>query len=236
MERTSDLPARLQAEEGRLGPTRIVLLLTAAALALALGTSAGVLTAIERSRASVERVADELERPMDHLLAAERANEAAQAALSAAVGSSGVERTTALSDAVQLSEDASSEWARFRAAKADLPGEAALLERFTAADRLSRQAASALLVPILNTDGTATLPRSQVASHEAVMDVLIDLHTLYQRARRATLADLRRHTRNFETVVSVGSGAALLILLVGGAISMRTARRIRRRRVRLRGG
>src|SRR6185369_6700853 len=93
---STDLADRQHPTDRRVDPRRIVVLVAIAAVGLAFAASAVLFIQTHRTKTKVKHLVTSIEPPKDHLLAAERANDSGQAALAAAVASTGEVRTALL--------------------------------------------------------------------------------------------------------------------------------------------
>ena len=218
----ADLP---QAADHRVDPRRIVVLVAIAALGLAFAASAVLYIQTHRTKAKVRHLVTSIEPPKDHLLAAERANDSGQAALAAAVASSGEVRTALLSQSIVYAQETSSEWAKYRTSAAALPGEDELAKKFLADQARARIASTAAVVPILKSSGPDTLPKHEIDIYNAARGDLIKLHSLYRVADRRLFAQLERDFTRFDLTLAIGSAFALLLVVVGSVIGMQKARK-----------
>jgi diguanylate cyclase (GGDEF)-like protein len=179
----------------------------------------------QRTRSKVQHLVVSIEPPKDHLLVAERANDSGQAALTAAVASTGEERTALLSQAIVYSQQTSSAWTKYQATAAGLPGEEKRAAKYLTDQARARTTSTAALVPILKTAAAGSLPNSEIDTYNATRNDLIELHTLYRRADRALFNDLEDDFARFELTLAMGSAFALVMILVGTVVGMRRARR-----------
>jgi diguanylate cyclase (GGDEF)-like protein len=204
--------------------------MTLVALVLGTITTSSLLVATERTRSQVQHLSDAIGHPKDHLLAAQRSNDSGQAALAAAVGANGPDRAALLSEAIDHSQDVSSEWARYRQTAAGLPGEAALVRAFERHQAIASATSKAVLVPILTSTEPAVLPEREIEAYNAVRDDLVALHSLYRQEDRARLAELESHTARFVLLIALGAALALVVLVAAAVVGMRSARRLMRDR------
>lgn len=207
-------------------PRRLVLVVAAVALALGCAATALLWSATQQTRSSLDHLVGSIEPPKTHLLAAERATERGQAALAAAVGAAGPERTRLLSDAILSSQEIASQWTKYKAAAAGLPGERRLVEKYTADNARSEASTSAVLVPILNATTAARLPQAELDSHNQVQNDLIALHGLYADASRNLLSRLERQTARDSTTLGVAAAGGLALLVGTTVVSFRRAGRV----------
>lgn len=206
-------------------PRAVVVVVTVGAL-LIVGVAAWAVTAsMDRSGTDVGRLVDEIEPPLDHLLRTERANADGQQALQGAVAATGEERTRLLSDSVLASQAASAAWSEYRASALDLPGAAALADRYETAQRATQQLSSELLVPIVTSTAPGTLPAAQTRAHQAGEQALRELHELYRDERRTELARLGSSIGRAEQSSRVVAGMLVAVILAAGAAGLRKARR-----------
>jgi diguanylate cyclase (GGDEF)-like protein len=222
---TSPLPARSSGRENATGgpapttppadvdPRRLVAIAGLVALLLGAGAFGLLWGPAHRSAISVHHVAASLDRPKEHLVAATRASNDAQGALTAAAAATGGDRARLLAAAVADAQLVSAAWTKYDESAAGLPGEQRLAARYRTDQRRAQAASSTLLVPIVTSAVGGTLPTGQIQAHERVRGDLMALYDLYRDADRAALGSLDADAAHFEGLL-VGLG------VVGAAIVM----------------
>jgi diguanylate cyclase (GGDEF)-like protein len=228
---TSSLPARPSGHEIATGeppvatspadadPRRLVTVASLVALLLVGGAFALLWAPAHRSAATVHHLAISLDRPKEHLLAATRANNDAQAALTAAVAATGAERSRLLADAVADAQVVSAEWSKYEGSAARLRNERRLAGRYRADQRRAQASSSELLVPIVSAASGGTLPAAQIEAHERVRNDLIALYDLYRDADHHSLASLDADAGRFQDLlvgVAVIEATIILFATVAG--------------------
>src|SRR5690606_4213017 len=160
----------------------------------------------------------------------ERLHQRGQATLSEAVSAEGPRRSELLGESIRIAQQTSAAWTRYRSSALDLPGEQRLASRYEEDQAEVQAASSAVLIPLLTSPEPGVLPPEQVTAHQAVIDDLQALHTLYRDERRTDLASLQSDIDHSERAAILLSGAAMLTLLIAAAVAMRRARRVQQER------
>ena len=140
----------------RRDPRWMVAVVALSALLIGGGAVTVLLVSLHPTRNSVQLLANSLAEPKDALLAAERANDAGQASLAAAAGSTGAQRTALLTASIDHAQEASTEWDRYHSTAVGLPGEQELADRYVV--RAALAIANGQPVPQAVTDAFPRLP------------------------------------------------------------------------------
>jgi len=216
-------------------PRRLVTLVALAVLVFGALAAGAMLVSVQHTRDVVDHIVESIEPPAAHLLAAERANDAAQTSLAAAAATTGEDRARLFAAAVRLSEQTSVEWTKYRAVAAGLPGETALADRYEVEQERAQAEAAALLVPIVNSTAPASLPPDQIATHVALSDSLAELQQLYRDEEVRSQATFAEQVRRSQQLLVVAVLLAAAVFVVVTTVSFRRAGRVERDRAQRRG-
>jgi diguanylate cyclase (GGDEF)-like protein len=180
----------------------------------------------DSTRTSVHFVQHSIAQPLAHLDASLQANLAGEALLHQAAATVGEERNTLLSASIGAFEEATAAWSSYSSHPLGLDGEAELAARYERHYAATKSMSAEVLVPIVQSTEPGVIPAEQIVAAQRNQADLAALIDLYEARREVALRQLDRHTARTLDLLEVAAPVAMGLVLLCGALGLRTARRV----------